>query len=590
MLDQAQMKAVMASLSPTLVVASPGSGKTTVIVERIKYLIKDCNINPQQILVITFTRDAAIQMIHRFEAGGDMISSPVFGTFHSIFFHILSIEYGYTFENILEGQNKANLIKKAFYMTDKTGDFFPEFYKIFEEKMLVYRLSGDEAKGRGKLNSIISKYESLKRERNLIDFGDMIILALNMFRENPGILKKWQERFKCILIDEAQDMNTIQFELVKLLSESSQNVFAVGDEDQSIYGFRGSDPQIMMRFVDEFEAAQVFKLETNYRSTKTIVESANNLIRNNNYRFDKNMKSFSNRESIVQILSFKNSIEEADFVCEKILKLIDKGYKPKDIAVLYRNNNRVGLLASKLEALKIPFDIRREKQKQDVILRCIRMAFNISRQTYDRGDIFLALNILKKEHYRYLFRDEKVDFGKILRGHLIPEEREVITVLKNYVGLMGRLEPYALMVFLLRSFGLEEFVREYCSRSGADSESMLERFFSLLELAKEYKFVSDFERAVDSVYSVEHQDRGGVNLKTFHSAKGLEFKVVFIIDALEGVTPSNKALAQGALEEERRMFYVALTRAKRECYICFPNQIGEKCYKKSRFIDELKIL
>ncbi len=589
MLDDAQMKAVTASLGPTLVIASPGSGKTTVIIERIKYLINDLNIDPQQILVITFTRDAAFQMKTRFEAGGEQTSSPVFGTFHSIFFHILSLEYGYTNANILEGQNKANLIKKAFYMSEKQMEFFPEFFKIFEGKMLVSRLSGEDISG-GKLNSIISNYESLKRDRNLIDFGDMIILALKMFRENPNILIKWQNRFKYLLVDEAQDMNSLQYELVKLLSGTDQNVFVVGDEDQSIYSFRGSDPGIMMRFESEFTETKLFKLETNYRSTKTIVEGANNLIRRNKLRFDKNMVSFSDRDSILSVKSFRSGLDEAEYVARMIQDKIVEGYKTREIAVLYRNNNRVSLISSKLESLSIPFNIRRERLMQDIVLRSINSVLRISGQTYDRGDIFLLLKMINAENYRYLFREEEVDFDRILNTNLISEEKKIILRLQSATKLMAKLEPFPLMVYMERSLGFEEFLRGYCKSSGLSEDAAIERFQSFVEMARGYKYVADFDKAINDgeVHSLVRTD--GVALKTFHASKGLEYKVVFIIDALEGVTPSNKALAQGNLEEERRMFYVALTRAKRECYICFPNQIGEKCYKKSRFIDELKIL
>jgi DNA helicase-2/ATP-dependent DNA helicase PcrA len=377
---------------------------------------------------------------------------------------------------------------------------------------------------------------------------------------------------------------------VKLLSGADQNVFVVGDEDQSIYSFRGSDPGIMMRFESEFTETKLFKLETNYRSTKTIVEGANNLIRRNKLRFDKNMVSFSDRDSILSIKSFRSGLDEAEYVARMIQDKIAEGYKTREIAVLYRNNNRVSLISSKLESLSIPFNIRRERLMQDIVLRSINCVLRISGQTYNRGDIFLLLKMIDAENYRYLFREEEVDFDRILNTNLISEEKKIILRLQSATKLMAKLEPFPLMVYMERSLGFEEFLRGYCKSSGLSAEASIERFQSFMEIARGYKYAADYMEAINDGESHELLRTDGVALKTFHASKGLEYKVVFIIDALEGITPSNKALAQGNLEEERRMFYVALTRAKRECYICFPNQIGEKCYKKSRFIDALKIL
>ncbi|MCR4782010.1 MAG: ATP-dependent helicase [Lachnospiraceae bacterium] len=593
MLDEAQRSAVETEDGPTLVVASPGSGKTTVIIERLFFLIRNKKIDPKRILVITFTKDAALSMKNRFETLDSKVESPVFGTFHSIFFHILSEEKGYTRENILIGEEKKFLIKKAFLKSGIYNDFFPEFYSLFEKKMLRYKLNqtGEFDEKGDKISKIIKQYESLKEDMKYVDFGDMINFALKMFQENPNILSKWQKRFDYILVDEAQDMNDLQFSVIKMLSGEEQNIFAVGDEDQSIYGFRGANPKIMLDFEKTYPDCKIYKLEKNYRSLKEIVEISSKLISNNKSRFDKNQYSAFDAKARIEVHNFIDSQKEAKFIVQDIKKQLSSGIEPKNIAVLYRNNIRANRIVNELVNNRIPVNFRRLSTDNKRIVSDIISVINIATGIYQRQDVFKVLSFLDKTFYRKYFTSEKVDFSKILMDStLITEERKFLEGLQNSFMMMQRMKPFALMVFLRKTLKYDEYLKRYCKEYELEFDYFLEIVDSLMDYGRYIGSISDFRRYVEeNTHGIESKENG-VNLRTFHGAKGLEYNTVYIIDANDGITPANKSMHEGDIEEERRMFYVAITRAKRELIICFTESIGERKYKRSRFIDELEIL
>ena len=589
MLSAAQKKAVCHGTGPCLVVASPGSGKTSVLVERIRYLIRECSVDPNEILVITFTRDAAIQMKKRFEQVEKDSFSPVFGTFHSIFFHILTIEKGYTSSSILYGEKKNFLLKKAFILNGINTEFFDEFYSEIDNKMTKVKLNllhGDKISDT-KIYNITRTYESLKSEMHYLDFSDMIFRALLMFKNEPEVLQRWQKRFSYILIDEAQDMNDLQFELIKLLSKEGEGVFAVGDEDQSIYGFRGANPGIFVDFKNIYPNSSVYMLEKNYRSTKGIVNVASNLISHNTVRFEKNMESYSDQDSIIEITQYKDAYIEAEEVAKAIQNQIESGVKPRDIAVLYRNNSISNLILSSLKKREVPVNIRRKPTgRESGIYNDFLLFLQVKKQPLLRKLIYRFLNLQSEDYYRSFFKTEVVDWNQVLSSTLIDEEKAFLLKLKGDIAFLQKLPPFLFVKYLRRTL-------KYDSTFEKMPQNLRDEAFSYIneieEVAKHVESFNEFEEEIKERLKEETKTSDGVSMRTFHGAKGLEYKVVYIISACDGITPSNKAKSAGDIEEERRMFYVALTRAKKELYISFPLLIGEKQYGKSLFIDELQL-
>lgn len=591
MLDNIQLEAVSAGNGPVLVTACPGSGKTTVLISRIQYLIHEMHIQPDEILVITFTKEAALSMERRFKRVEPLIGSVHFGTIHSVFFHILSIEKGYRGSDIIYGKRKARLLRAALKENGEEKEFFPEFYDILSGQLLNFKIGG-EAESRFDLEKVSRSYDLLKEKYHLIDFDDMIIKSMALLEENPKIRKKWSDRFSHILVDEAQDLSRMQFDAIKLLAGEKKNVFLVGDEDQSIYSFRHADPSIMLEFKENMGGASIYKLTRNYRCQEGIVQAASKLISNNKNRFDKIMTAASDRKSEIIVRNFKNTEEESEFVSESIINDIRSGMKPSSIAVLYRTNIRKDRLLIKLVEKKILVSIKAEPEKQNEVNTDIISFFRILSGKYKRCDLFRLFHFMRLDDLRDIFYEENMSIeDALLEKGLLEDDRSRLKNLSLKLKTASSLSPFARIKFLMNSFKY----REYLEEAGKDSESLKNYYFDLLNEALEKartirsssRFLSVLEN--DGTF-LEKSDENGVKFYTFHGSKGLEFEKVYILDACQGITPSEKAVSNNDIEEERRMFYVAVTRAKKSLFIGTTALIGEREMKPSIFIEEMGIL
>ena len=591
MLDNIQARAVSAGSGPVLVAACPGSGKTTVLISRIQYLIHEMHVLPDEILVITFTKEAALSMEGRFKRVEPDTGSVRFGTIHSVFFHILSIEQGYRGSDIIYGKRKTRLLRAALKENGEAREFFPEFYDILSGELLDYRLCG-ENKGRFDLAKVDRSYALLKEKYHLLDFDDMIIKTMALLKENPRVLKKWSDRFSHILVDEAQDLSTMQFEAIKLLAGEKKNVFAVGDEDQSIYSFRHADPSIMLEFDARMGGASIFKLTRNYRCTNGIVDAASKLISNNKNRFDKIMTGVSERESEITVRYFHNTEEESDFVSESIINDIKSGMKPSSIAVLYRTNLRKDRLLTRLFEKKVPVFIKALPERYNEVNSDIISFFHVLSGKYERKDLFRLFHVIGYDDLRDIFIDENMSIESALHEKgLLNEDIRRLKNLSLKLKTASSLSPFARIKFLMNSFKYKDYLEEAAKESESLKNYYLDLLNEALEKARSVKSSSGFLAALENDGNIlENIDENGVRFYTFHGSKGLEFDKVYILDACQGITPSVKAVSNNDIEEERRMFYVAITRAKKSLFIGTVALIGEREMQPSVFIKEMGIL
>ena len=585
-----------------LVLAGPGSGKTAVITGRILSLIKDRGIPPEQILVITFSKAAASEMRQRFEKTGSFACAPVtFGTFHAIFFKIIREAYDYDTSDIISDHDKNLFLNDALHQEGITVNNGREYREKLSSCISMVRSGQSIDKAAlmlaltpDVLGRIIDRYcESLKNAGK-IDFDDMMILCLKVFREREDILKRWQERFRFILIDEFQDINPPQYELVKMLAYPENNIFAVGDDDQAVYGFRGASPGLMFRFERDFKGCRRALLDINYRSGEEILNSASGLISVNKERFRKRVRSFKGKGSVVKALHFETFEEEMNHICDTLADRQRNGGNLHGIAILYRMNNQIRPLYNMLISRNIPCLIK-EKQTDIFdhwIAEDIMAYLKITDGSPDRSSFIRIINKPVRYISRDCFRSEKVALKDIYAaGSGRPYATECLEKLERDIAFMRRLDVNARVKYIKNGVGYGQFLKDYSRAKNMDEAELLDIFS---ELSLSCRGLNSTEQWLDRIEELKTKQSGnkssekeGVELMTFHRSKGLEFDTVFIIDASEGYTPQNHAVTSTQIEEERRAFYVAVTRARRELYICeCSDRLGRET-RPSRFIKEM---
>ncbi len=597
-LNSQQQLAVNHMDGPCLVLAGPGSGKTAVLTSRIDALIKS-GIPAGEILVITFTKAAAIEMKERFDRLSDNVYPVTFGTFHSLFWGILQKERGMKSSDILLGNERAKLIKEA--MTNaklRVGD------NIFSTALATELSNAKNAcipveqyipkyVEKSDLIAFALEYASLKKKYNLLDFDDMLSLPYELFKEQPAILKKWQERFRYILVDEMQDMNELQFQLMVMLSKPYNNLFCVGDDDQSIYGFRGANPKIMQSFVEVYPDTKTIVLEQNYRNPANISKCAMKLISNNKIRFLKDIKT-NKCDGDIRLLEFVDESAEAAGVIDEILRKRALGTPLDEMVVLYRNHSDARYLVDKLMQQKIPFYLKESMPNiySHFVISDIECYFQIAIGNATRARLLTVINRpVRFLHRKSLEKNATLEgmrsFYRDSPGHL-----KTVEALINDFNLISKMSPAAAISYIKNIMGYGEFLREEAVKNGLEpSEYMdvLEFFRIMIRDCKTIKEavskLNDLRLKIDYENKNKTMDRTGrLGLYTLHSSKGLEFENVFIISANDGIIPSNKADSREELEAERRLFYVGITRAKENLILTYTNK---KNRDKSRFLDEL---
>lgn len=601
--SKAQTQAIMHKDGPMMVLAGPGSGKTTVITHRVQYLTKEYGIDPGDILVITFTRAAAGEMRERYEALTGGGSRVTFGTFHSIFFRILKLAYRYTADNIVREEQQMQFVREL----AQAGGLEPEDENEFAASILseISSVKGE----RIALEHYYSKncpdavfrqlyagYEEKMRRAGLIDFDDMMVLCLELFTERKDILSAWQRRYRYILIDEFQDINRLQYEIVRMLAKPEDNLFIVGDDDQSIYRFRGVKPEIMLGFERDYPGAGRILLDVNYRSTEEIVAPALRLIGENQKRFSKAIHTTGRHGKNVITKLWQDPGEENLAIAREIQLYLQSGVRPGDIAVLYRTNAGPRFLMEKLMEYNLPFRTRDTVPNlyEHWISRNILTYIRIAMGSRAREDILQVINRPKRYISRDAMPDETVSFEKMKAFYAEKDWiAERIESLEGDLRAIARMSPLAAVNYIRQGMGYDEYLIEYAAFRRMRPEELLETADELKESAAGFKTFDEWFAHIDA-YKEEllrqaaqrRTETDAITLATMHSAKGLEFPIVYILDANEGITPHSRAMLDEDMEEERRLFYVAMTRAKTRLHVYAVRERYHKKAEVSRFVWE----
>ena len=612
-LNRGQDEAIKHGNGPCMVLAPPGSGKTLIVTERTRYLIEESGVRPDQILVITFTRYAAREMKERFERLTAGKNYPVtFGTFHSIFYGILKCVYGIGANNLMSEKESSVLLQEVLDQTDIEST--PE---VEDEEELVRELLrevGMVKNGLCHLKDFHSKYltqdefaevfrsyEHQKKELKKFDFDDMLVQCYALFRKKPEILQGWQKRFQYILIDEFQDINRVQYEVIRMLAAPRYNLFVVGDDDQSIYGFRGAKPELMLYMKQEFPSLRTISLTVNYRSTEFITGAAARVILHNDTRFYKRVQSFRGRGQNVHVQEVLDEQEEAQYVTEEIQKKLDQGIKPGKIAVLFRAAVQARMISEILSEHRIPFEMRDYVTNfyRHFIVKDMMAYLQLAAGKRDRS---LFLTICNRP-LRYLARNSmenrQVNFEDLRKFYCDKDWMlDIIDQFDVDVRMMKNMAPYAAIQYIRKKIGYDDFLKEYAEKHQISWKQLMDVMAELEERSKNFKsydeweihiakYTQELEEQQAKARKIKGERENKVQLMTIHSAKGLEFEDVFVIHANEGEIPHQKAEKKDEIEEERRLFYVALTRAKNNLCISYITQKNGNSIKPSRFVEEL---
>lgn len=589
-LNKEQKEAVLYNDGPLLILAGAGSGKTKVLTTKVAYLIEEKNISPYEILAITFTNKAAKEMKDRLNLLiGDISRNIQVSTFHSFGLRLLRdncnvLGYDRNFV-IMDSDDSLTVVKKIL----KDMDYDPKVYnprairnKISSCKNEMIMPRDYEKYAVSEYEKVVlkvyEKYEEKLRRNNSVDFDDLLILPIRLFNENKDILEKYQDRFKYVLIDEYQDTNEAQYILTKLISSKYRNITCVGDDSQSIYSFRGANYKNILNFEKDYKDAKTILLEQNYRSTKTILNAANDVIRNNKARKDKNLWTANEEGEKIKYYRAYNERDEAQYTIRKIKELVARNVSYQDIAILYRTNAQSRTLEEEMLKENMPYRVvgsfyfysRKEIKDLIAYLRLIHNPKdNVSLlriiNTPKRGiglktieNLTKKADELNKSIYEVIDSSKELAFKEIIEKLRILKEDLTLTELIDKVldasGMRAELESEKTLESEVRLENLEEF--KSITKSFEEREGLV----SLEDFLLEISLISDVEEYKD--------DDNRVSLMTVHSVKGLEFDYVFIVGLEEGIFPHlNSLMETSELEEERRLCYVAITRAKKELFL-----------------------
>lgn len=607
--NKAQEAAIRHVKGPMMVLAGPGSGKTTVITYRVKYLIEDCGIHPSNILVITFTKAAAMEMKERFERltadkkkelRTDLVS---FGTFHAVFFRILKLSYRYEAADIIREEKRVEFLRELMEHEELDLEDEKEFIssvlsEISAVKGEMLDLGHYYSKNCSEeiFKRLYRGYEKKLRQAGLIDFDDMMVMCYELLKARPDILSAWQNKYQYILIDEFQDINRIQYEIVRMLARPGNHLFIVGDDDQSIYRFRGAKPEIMLGFETDYKEAKRVLLDVNYRSTEEILKPALHLVEKNKKRFEKNIRTAGSRGKAIITRTWNDPMEETSRLVEELKAYIGMGCKYSDIAILYRTNSGPRMLIEKLMEYNLPFRIKDAVPNlyEHWISKNILTYVKIAMGSRDRADFLSIINRPKRYVSRDSMNTPQVSFEEL--KHYYRDKDWMVERLENLeydLKAVSRMSPLAAVNYIRQGIGYDGYLAEYASLRRMKPEELYETADQLKESAAQFQsfdawfqHIKEYGELLKRQVGEREQAVDAITLATMHSSKGLEYRVVYIIDANEGVTPHQKAILEADIEEERRLFYVAMTRAKERLHIYSVKERYHKKAEPSRFIEE----
>ncbi|HHT0592251.1 TPA: DNA helicase II [Legionella anisa] len=628
-LNERQREAVTSPLGNTLVLAGAGSGKTKVLVSRIAWLIEEEHISPHGILAVTFTNKAAGEMRTRLNS---MLSTPVLGlwvgTFHGLCHRLLRRHYKEAnlpeLFHILDSEDQARLIKRVIGLLNLDAEQWP----VKQAQSFINGRKDEGTRpqhvhtlpyGPGKtLLNIYSAYEQACQTAGVIDFAELLLRTHELLRDNPEILAHYRQRFQAILVDEFQDTNTIQYAWIRLLAGEHAAVLAVGDDDQSIYGWRGAKVENIQQFAHDFKNTQIIRLEQNYRSTATILDAANALITHNNSRMGKDLWTDGAAGEKILVYSAFNELEEARFVCERIMMEINQGISADEIAILYRSNAQSRVIEEALLRAGIAYRIYGgvrffDRAEVKDALAYLRLLVNPDDDTaFERIVNFPTRGIGEKtlDDLRHYAKSEQCSLWHAAKIVLQSGEmaQRAGSALSKFIELIEQLQQNTAAMELDEQLSvviqLSGLYAHFSKIKGDKSESRLDNLQELVNAAKQFRYEQEEEEEIPIVNAFlahasleagemqagEHERY--VHLMTLHAAKGLEFPIVFLVGMEEGIFPGKQSLEEpGRLEEERRLCYVGMTRAMRKLVLSYAEirrQYGrEEYHRPSRFLREL---
>ena len=605
--NEAQNTALSHKNGPMMVLAGPGSGKTTVITHRIKKLLEQ-GVNPSGILVITFTKSAATEMKERFYQLTEGIKADYqkvsFGTFHSVFYQILKLAYRFPSGNVLGEEDKRGFFKEFLAKTELEVEDESEFISSVINEISYVKGSRIDLDYYYSQNcpeewfkKLYTGYEDMLRITGKIDFDDMLIMCYELFTQRPDILSAWQRKFQYILVDEFQDINRIQYEIVRMMALPENNLFIVGDDDQSIYRFRGAKPEIMLGFLKDYPDAKQVLLAENYRSTKDIVQTSLKLIERNKVRYKKALVPMHGTGRPVETTIYENPLREMEDVARKLRLYEQAGYRYEDMAVLFRASSGSGLLAEKLMEYNIPFVMRDAIPNlySHWIAKDFFAYLSLGAGSRKRSDFFRVMNRPNRYFSRDAFDTIEVSLDAVKNFYQDKDWMEArVCDLESDIITIGRLKPAAAINYIRKAVGYDQYLKEYAEFRRLKPEELYEIADQLAESAVGFETFAQWQAHIAQYEeALKEQKRGnnekaepGVTLSTMHSAKGLEYRIVFIVDANEGICPHHKAALPADIEEERRLFYVAMTRAKERLHLCAVRERYHRKQEISRFVRE----
>lgn len=604
-LNTAQREAVCHETGPMLVLAGPGSGKTTVLLCRILRLIEKGLAKPEEILALTFSKAAAEEMRERFlwAKGKTGVS---FGTFHSFFFRILRSKYGWGAERVFQEEERRKVLR---HIVEEMQWDIPDIEELVSQFIVQLSLMNSELESirtftpvgmpAEEFRKLYYAYEGYKERNEKLDFDDMLTLCYQLLAEDAGVRAYWQGKYKFILVDEFQDINKAQFECLQILIKPHQNFFVVGDDDQSIYAFRGARPDFLLHFLTLYPDAEKVTLNINYRSTKRIISLAERVIAHNETRFAKHMKGVGEEGERATFFLAEDARKEAACIAEKIAAQLDEGMPLSEIAVIYRTNLQGTTFARALYQRGIPYDLREnsgnlyEHWVTKDLLAYLLLAEN------EESDAPLR-RILNKPK-RYIGKDllaeaEDMPYTLLRSLFVCPSlhkwQEQQLENLRVDLSYVRKKSPYDGLKYIRKVIGYDQYLEDFAAYRHTSAQTLTEIADEILETAKDCADVMMFRQRLEELSSQmkeqtrrRGQERRGVALLTMHGAKGLEFRSVFLPALVEGMVPHEKGFAE--IEEERRLFYVAMTRAGEKLCLSAAKKQQEKERKPSRFLAEI---
>ena len=584
-----QAEAIRSASGPCQIIAGPGSGKTYVLVEHTTYLIESLHISPSSILVLTFSKAAALEMQERFQKRtGSLYPDVTFGTFHSVFYHILRLSLAKPI-HVADQASRTACLKLCLDEYFAGDQIKPPLESLVSEISRYKSAAGRRYSVShsfpypDEFQMILRDYTKFLKENDLVDYDDMITECHRLLRSDRGILHTWQKRFSHILVDEFQDINPGQYSVIRLLAEGSRNIYAVGDDDQSIYAFRGSNPACMKWLQRDFQGCRTIYLTLNFRCGKSIVKAAGKVIGENRLRLPKKIRSGLDLEGTFSIQGYETAESQYDEIARRILDM--EAGERQSCAVIFRSHTQLKAFGRILARVRGDGSLLDQDPLYHMILEDLtayyRLALQLRKGGGDRADLFRIMNRPMRYLSRESFPNEKIT----LRSLNNRADSRMARFLED-LRILGTVRPRIGIRYLFDTMEYRSWVLSTCQEK--DRDRLRAAFGQAEKLLTPYKDSEEVLECLSGAVQTRPGDRSEedpeVSLLTMHASKGLEFDTVFIPDLNEGIMPARRCVTQEMIEEERRLLYVAMTRARKSLFMSYSRGTAMHPDRPSRFL------